>query len=300
MTNSTGESPGEYVEGHAMVGNGETVGLIAGTGDLPELFAKTIADRGDRVVVIAAVNDAFATGEADAIHRIFLGEWQRLITTLKQSSVRRVYVTGKFQREQLNNGGLFDGRFQRVMASLLERFGGAPSDDQLMLSYSQDLEHDGLTVAPVADYLSHYFVKPGVLGRHIPTGQNSADIFRAYEIAKAIASVQAGQTALVKAGVVLAIEACDGTDETIKRAGMIGGAGAVAVKVARPDQDRRFDLPVIGLSTVAAAVHSGVSVLAFESDETLVIDRDEAIALADNHGMSLVAYDPGMEKHWID
>lgn len=270
------------------------VGLIAGVGRLPYVFAENVRNQGARLVAIRAVDEAFVDGEADAVHSIFIGEWGRIVSTLKEENVDTVYVVGKLDRRLLFSGGLFDERFRAVMATIRER-----SDDAVVLGYVSDLEKEGLSVGVQSDYLSTLKMPPGIVGNGSLTAAQWADVRRAYDVAKAVSSVDAGQTAVVKDGAVFAIEAIDGTDETMRRAGQLGGRGAVAMKVSKPNQDHRFDLPVIGPETVQTAIDAGLSVLAFEARYTFVLDQDKIRSQIAEHNLILLSYEPGMEKAWL-
>lgn len=273
----------------------ETIGVIAGIGRLPYAFTASAKRAGCSVVVIRAVPGAFedvAESGADAVFDVFCGEWERLVQTLKAQGVGRVYLIGKIARDRLFGAGVFDERFRSILAGL----GPRQNDEAVVEGFIADLAREGMSVGSQADYLSDLRVSPGVVAGKPPTPVQWQDILRGYEIAKALADLDVGQTVVVKEGAVLAVEAVDGTDATIARGLEIGRGGGVVVKVARPRQDPRFDVPTIGLQTLATVARGRGEVLAFDAHETFVLDVDECRSLAEREGISLVAYAPGMEE----
>lgn len=268
-----------------------TIGVIAGKGKLPVFLAEAARAKGERVVVVRAVGEGAAPVEADAVYDIFAGRWGAIVEALRREGVERVYLAGKISREHLFAGGEFDARFQRVMASLIRR-----NDDAVMEGFVEDLAGEGIAVGPQHEYLADFLSGPGILGARRPSEEEWGDIARGYEVAKAIAGLDVGQTAVVKQGAVLAVEAVDGTDAAIARGSALGRGGAVVVKVAKPHQDMRFDVPVVGFETLQTLVRHQAAALAFEAGKTLFMEREEAVDLADRHGIALVSYHPGCES----
>ncbi len=269
----------------------ERLGLIAGPGELPGIIAARASELGNTVVVIRAIQGSIPNPPpTSTVYDIFVGEWDRIVKAFKDEGVTRAYMAGKFSREQLYGGGAFDARFQSLVASLRER-----NDDSLVQRFIEDLEDEGITVGTQLEYLDHLCFGPGVLTRQEPTPSQWRDIARGYELAKGIAGLDAGQTAVVKEGGVLALEAIDGTDRTIRRGCELGHGGAVVVKVAKPNQDLRFDVPTVGRETLASMAQTGGAVLAIESDITLVVEGRHFVALAEELGIAVVSYAPGLE-----
>jgi len=270
----------------------DRVGLIAGTGELPAILASRAVERGKYVVVIRALREpAPMPLPGTVVHDIFVGEWDRVVRTLKDEGVTRVYLVGKISREHLYARPHFDARFQAIVAGLKDR-----SDDGLVLEFVADLEREGITVGTQTEYLDHLCFGPGVLTKRVPTPSQWRDIARGFEVAKGIAALDAGQTAVVKEGGVLALEAVDGTDRTIRRGCELGRGGAVVVKVAKPDQDLRFDVPTVGRQTLAAMAESGGAVLAIEANATFVVEGRRFPELAEEFGICVVSYEPGLEE----
>jgi len=272
----------------------QVIGLIAGLGRLPQIWTLRAKERGACVTVIRAVPGAFEDAKAagaDAVCDVFAGEWGRVVATLKEHGVTQVYLIGKIARDLLFGQGSFDQRCREVLG----RLGARSNDDALIEAFVSDLAREGIEVGRQAEYLDHLLTEAGVMGRRVPTPAEWFDLVRGYQVAKAIAGLDVGQTAVVKEGAVLAVEAIEGTDRAIAR-GLAIGRGGVVVKVAKPHQDPRFDVPTIGMDTLRTVVEHGGSVLAFDAGQTFVLDREECLAYADQHGVSLVSYVPGMER----
>lgn len=268
-----------------------TIGLIAGEGKLPAVFAEAVRARGERLVVIRTVPGGAAEFDGAVVHDIFAGRWGSVVEALKREAPERVYLAGKISREHLFRGGEFDERFQMVMASLARR-----NDDAVIQGFVDDLAKEGMVVGEQREYLAHLLTEPGILTARRPSAGEWQDIARGYEVAKAVAGLDVGQTVVVKGGAVLAVEGVDGTDATIARGSALGRGGVIVVKVAKPDQDMRFDVPAIGLDTLKTLAEHRASALVFEAGKTLFMERKEAVSLADACGIALVSYTPGVES----
>lgn len=271
------------------------VGLIAGVGSLPQRLVDAVAQRGDEVVAIRVLPQAMATTDLSCTHchDIPIGQWNRVVQTLREHSVKKVYLAGKISREHLIAGSGFDDRFQSVLASLT-----AHNDQAVIEAFVADLAKEGIEVGEQTEALSHLLCAPGVLTGTMPTPQQWYDFRRGYSVAKALAEYDVGQTVVVKGGAVLAVEAVDGTDATIARGCELARGGAVVVKVAKPRQDLRFDVPTIGMGTLEVAARYQASVLGFDAGVTLLMDQDEALAFANRHGITMISYAPGLEERW--
>ncbi|HET6947373.1 MAG TPA: UDP-2,3-diacylglucosamine diphosphatase LpxI [bacterium] len=264
------------------MGGREVIGLIAGEGRLPPLLASAARSLGHRVVAITIEGDGGAVaGVADASYRAGFGEMQRIIDVLTSEGVRSVLVAGRVSRSRLVGEG--DVAFRERLRALGDR-----GDQKVFRQVVVDLlARAGITVVSPLDLAGRLRVSEGVLTRSAPTDEEREDVRVGMRLARAAAALELGQTVVLKRGIVLAVEAAEGTDETIRR-GAAFAAGAVVAKAARPDQDPRFDLPVVGLQTIEAMAGSGARVLAVEAGATLLLDRDECLALADRSGIAIV------------
>lgn len=272
------------------------IGLIAGIGRLPELLAQAARRQGDQVVVIRGLPDAPHSRifPCEQMLDIFIGDWDRIVRTLKAQNVEHVYMAGKISREYLFQNGHFDERFQRVINSV-----NARNDDAIVSGFISDLEREGMRVGEQSDYLYGLRCAEGVLTTATPSPLQWQDIAYGYRVAKAVSGLDVGQTVVMKEGAVVAVEAVEGTDAAIARGSQIARGGTVVVKVAKPDQDQRFDVPTIGNDTLDTLARHGASVLAFDADRTFLIDRVQMIEFAERHGIVLVAYEPGLEEQWM-
>ncbi len=268
------------------------IGLIAGVGRLPGLLAQAARSRGDRVVVIRALPDAPHSDvfPCETMLDIFIGKWDQIVGALKAHDVENVYLAGKISREHLFHDGEFDERFQRVLSSV-----NARNDDAIVAGFIADLEREGIITGEQAEYLAPLRCRPGVLTSFKPTAGDWQDIAAGYRVAKTVAGLDVGQTVVMKEGAVVAVEAVDGTDAAIARGSQIAQGGTVVVKVAKPNQDQRFDVPTIGKDTLETLAKHGASLLAFEADQTFLIDQAEMVGFCERHGIALVAYAPGLE-----
>lgn len=263
------------------MGGRDVIGLIAGEGDLPVLLAQAAQAAGHRVLAITVEGDGAALGRvADESHRAGFGEIRRILELLAAGGARRVLFAGTVSRARLVGEG--DEAFRTLAGASGERGDQTVFEVGLRL-----LERAGIAVASPLEFLGHLRVEEGVLTRSAPTEAEQADVQLGMRVARTAAALEFGQTVVLKAGVVLAVEGAEGTDETIRRGGGFV-RGVVVVKTARPRQDERFDLPAIGPRTLAAMADAGGRVLAVEAERTLLLDREESLRLADRSGIAIL------------
>jgi DUF1009 family protein len=187
----------------------------------------------------------------------------------------------------LSRGRLFRDFWPDLRALSLIRRAGAGHDDRILRGVAAELEREGITVVSPLLYLEEMLARPGPLSRRQPTSQELQDIDYGFTIAKAVGRLDLGQCVVVRRQVVTALEAIEGTDEAIRRGGRLAGKGAVVVKVVKPGQDLRFDLPAVGKNTIAVMGEVEAGVLAVEAGQTLIFDRQEMLALADRTGIAV-------------
>jgi DUF1009 family protein len=265
------------------------LGLIAGAGRFPLEVARAARRHGHRVAAVAFRNlTAPGLGElVDRVRWLGLGELQAALDFLHECGVSSAVLAGKVSKSSLlreRDHLDLDERATRFLEGLPDL-----RDGSILVGLAEALEEDGIRLEPQAELVPHLFVSAGVLGRVHPTPDQWLDIQFGWPIALAIGGLDIGQTIAVNDRAVLAVEAIDGTDATIERAGKLGAAGLCIVKVAKPDQDPRFDLPAIGLETVRSAARAQAGVVAFEAQRTVVLDRTELVELANELGIALVA-----------
>ena len=265
---------------------GQRIGIIAGSGEFPLLAVAEARRRGLETVVAAVrgeAEDALGDEVPDAAW-FGPGDLGGLLAFLKGRGIAEVLIAGKVRPESVLRPGALDSAARRVLEAAGE---GSPS--RLIGSLIAFFEGQGIRVLDPSPFLADRFFPPGVLTRTRPSPAVLADIERGFAVARALADLDAGQTAVVKNGQVVALEGIEGTDLTILRAGDLAGPGTVVVKVARTDQDPRIDLPGAGLRTVRSLVEARAAAFAFEAGKVVLFRKDESVAAADEHGIALVA-----------
>jgi DUF1009 family protein len=275
------------------------VGLLAGGGRFPFAFAHKARELGLPVVCVGL------TGSADAELAALVDrfDWcspvrlSRMIRLFRRGGVERVVMAGKVHKANLLHRPwklvtlLPDWRTVRFWYLRRRRDN---KDDTLLLGLIDEFARDGLRFDSALDYCPELLVRPGTLTRRVPTAREQADIQFGWELAKEMGRLDVGQSVAVKDRAVLAVEAIEGTDRAIGRAGELCRAGGfVVVKVAKPQQDMRFDVPTVGCSTVETLHRSGGRVLAVEAGKTILLDQPETVALADRYGLTIVALHDG-------
>lgn len=265
------------------------LGLIAGNGRFPFLVLDAARSLGRDVTVIAIKEEAWpdlveAADRAGAtLHSLSLGQLGKCIDTLKAEGVTEVVLAGQVKHTQLFSGVLPD----RMLLQVLTRLRGRNTD--ALISAVAGVMHDhGLTLVNSTAFLQPLLARAGTLTRRAPTVEEEADLEFGRRMADVVAGQDIGQTVIVKARAVVAVEAMEGTDEAIGRAGRLAGPGTCVVKVAKPGQDMRFDVPVVGVPTIEAMRAAGATALSIDAEKTLVLDGDAFIAAADAAGISVV------------
>lgn len=260
----------------------ERIGLIAGKGQFPLLCAQAARGRGLRVVAVAhrEETDPLLADLVEELHWIYVGQLGKIIRIFKSAGVSRALMAGG-----INRGRLFKHFRPDFRALNLIRRVGAGHDDRLLRGVADELESEGITIVPATIFLEELMAPAGPLGRHRPTADQIQDIEFGHRIAREIGRLDIGQCVAVRRQVVVALEAVEGTDATIRRGGRLAGPGTVVVKVCKPGQDLRFDLPAVGLDTIAAMQEAGAKVLAIEAGKTLIFDRAEMLKQADQAGI---------------
>jgi len=262
------------------------VAVIAGAGRLPFHVVQEGKRQGCEVIVLGIQGwaDAGLAGQVDAYEEVVVGEVGRLIERLKSHAVRRVIMAGKVTKEiLLRDRETFDAAARAVVQHASDA-----SVNRLLGEMANLLAKEGITLLDSSTFLHDHLCPTGTVTARAPTAVEASDIEVGVRAARALAALDIGQTVVVKRRVVVAVEALEGTDAAIQRAHALAGAGLVVVKTAAPSQDRRFDLPVIGLETIATLVRSEVSCLAVEAHATLLLDRDALLANANAAGLCLV------------
>lgn len=264
----------------------ERIGLLAGHGRLPLYAARGIKAAGYEPVVIGLAEEVQPELETEApfAARVSVAEIDVMADLLRRAGVSRLVMAGKVHKPPLFAGTLAGPDLQELLRSLPRK-----NDDAILGAVVDYFQRKGLTVLAQTEFLQDHLVPKGVYSRRPPDPREMEDIVFGFEMAKGIGRLDFGQSVVVKDLAVLAVEAIEGTDETIRRGGRFGRGGAVLVKVSKPQQDARFDVPTVGLDTIAAMLEAGVSTLAIEAGETFFLDRAASLALADRNNLAVVA-----------
>jgi len=255
----------------------ENIGLIAGKGQFPLLFAQAARRQGFSVVAVAhrGETDPSLNDLVDEIHWIYVGQLNKIIRIFQAAGVRRAVMAGGITR-----GRLFRDFRPDLRALSLVRRAGTGKDDRLLRAVADEMAQEGITIAPSTLFLEELLAAPGQLSRRRPTPEEMQDIQLGHEVAKELGRLDLGQCVAVRRGVVVALEAIEGTDETIRRGGTLAGPGTVVVKVSKPQQDLRFDVPAVGRDTIRVMAEVKAAALAVEAGKTLIFNREEMLEAA--------------------
>jgi len=280
---------------------GSPIGIIAGNGTFPIAVVQRLNELGFRTIVIGHKGETNPEIEkiASECEWVRVGQLGKIIYTLKRHGIRLVAFAGGVSRVKLFGGARPDWRAIRLIARL-----GTVRDDVLLRGIAEELAHSGLEVFGAAQVLDRSIAEAGLLTRRGLGVQELADARIGWEAAKGIGALDIGQTVVTFEGVVVAVEAVDGTDATIRRAGDLtrrpkvgtflpfgsaGSSGAVVVKVCKPQQDERLDLPTVGGQTIDSMIAAGATALVVEAGRTLILDWDEVVTRANSAGISILA-----------
>jgi DUF1009 family protein len=265
----------------------EKIGLIAGNRKLPLLFAEAAKRKGHSLVVIALKGDTSSGIKkyADKLYWLGLDEFSSMFGIFKAEGITQVVMAGQISPQRLFSREVSG---DPELKSLLENIRDKKADT-IFGAIAERLEKFGLELLSSTTFIEELLVKKGSLTQRKPNFPEWEDVYFGLELARAIAYLDIGQTVAVKDKAIVAVEALEGTDNLIRRAGKLARRGITLVKVSKPRQDLRFDIPVVGLNTLKNIVKAGVSCLAIEADKTIFIDKEESIALADRRGIAVVA-----------
>ncbi|MDP8299930.1 MAG: UDP-2,3-diacylglucosamine diphosphatase LpxI [Candidatus Tantalella remota] len=262
------------------------VGLIAGGGQLPLEFISSAKREGDTVVVFAIEGMAgpdVGSG-ADRVYWLNIGQFQKCFFLLLRNRIRKVAFLGKVDKNVIYQKKTAD----KTTRDTLEK-SKSKNDYAILEEISKRLAFFGIEVIDSVRYLRHLLPEKGVLSATSPNREIEEDITFGFDVAKKLAGLDIGQTLVVKDKTVVAVEAMEGTDQTIRRAGDIAGEGCVMVKVSRPHQDFRWDVPTVGPGTIERLVEAGFSALAIESERMFFVERDKCMEIADSAGIVVKA-----------
>ncbi len=265
----------------------EKIGLIAGNRKFPLLFAASAKRKGYSVIAIAIKGDTSAGLKklVDKIYWLNLADFHKIFSIFKSEGVKNVVMAGQISPTRLFSKEINKSEeLKQILASLKDK-----KADTLFGAVAQRLEAAGFNLLDSTTFIEEYLPKKGTLTKLQPDFDTWENIYFGLGLAKAVADLDIGQTVAVKSKAIVAVEAFEGTDNLILRAAKFGRGKIVIIKVSKPKQDMRFDIPVVGLKTVKNLTKAGARCLAFEADKTLFIDKEKSLELADRKGISIVA-----------
>ena len=265
----------------------DRIGLLAGAGKLPVECAKAAKLLGYEVYAVALLPETDAelkecTADCQFISIAHLDD---VLNYLKEHQVSKVTMIGKVTKELLFSGKVQpDVRMMKLIMELPDR-----KDDTIMMMFVRELAKAGIQAFDQTALIRRLMPHRGVITKREPTAEERKDMEFGFRMAKEIGRLDVGQTAVVKNMAVMALEAIEGTDACIHRGGELARGGAVVAKVAKPQQDDRFDVPTVGLATIQSMVDVGATALAIEADKTLLVEREEMLALAEANNITIAA-----------
>jgi UDP-2,3-diacylglucosamine hydrolase len=264
----------------------DTIGLIAGSGKFPILIAETAAKKGLKIVAVAhrGETDPELEKKVSSVTWVGLGQFGHLLEAFKLRGINKVLMAGGINKTNMFKNLRLDLKGMAIAGKLL-----VFHDDDILRAVAHELEKEGIRVVSSAIYLPELLAPEGCFTKRRPSKEELTDIEFGWEMAKELGRLDIGHCVVVKRKTVLALEAIEGTDKTILRGGELAHKGAVVIKVCKPDQDLRFDLPAVGLTTIRTMSRVKASALAIESGKTLVFDKEAMIRLANEWGISIIS-----------
>ena len=267
----------------------QALGLIAGNGRFPFLAAAGARRAGRRVVALAIreETDPELEREVDEWHWVSLGQLGKAIAILQAAGAHEAVMAGQVKHKQIFSGIVPDLKLMGLLARLAFQ-----NTDSLIGAVADALAREGITLLPSTAFLQDALASEGAMTRRKPSADERRDIEYGERVARTLAGMDLGQTAVVKDRAAVALEAMEGTDEAILRAGRIAGPGATVVKVSKPRQDMRFDVPVVGPGTLAAMREAGARALALDAGRTLLLDKPAFLEQAQAAGVAVWGLSP--------
>lgn len=265
----------------------KTLGILAGVGHLPVDLVKGAKASGYKTVVVGVVPglDAKLCEVADVFYSTHIGKLGKILDILKDNNIKEATMIGKVTKEILYSEGAIvpDWQAIKLLSSLPDR-----QDDTIMSALVEKLTSRGIEVIDQTIFLKALMPTAGVLSKRKPTAEEMMDMEYGFAMAQKIGGLDIGQTVVVKNKAVMAVEAIEGTDKCILRGGALGKKVIVA-KTAKPAQDNRFDMPSVGVKTIESMIAVGAAGIVMEAEKTLFVEREQALALADQHNITVVA-----------
>jgi UDP-2,3-diacylglucosamine hydrolase len=260
-------------------------GMIAGNGQFPFLVAEGARSAGVYLAIVAIREETDPRIEevADNVAWVGIGQLGKMLSFFKQHAVEKAIMAGQVRHVQIFSGALPDVRMVKMLWGLPRR-----NTDALIGGVAAELAKEGIELIDSTFFIQDHLAPHGVLTRRAPNKNELENIDYGLQIARGIAALDLGQTIVVRSRACVAIEAMEGTDATIRRAGELAKGRLTVVKVAKPNQDMRFDVPVVGVPTIETMIAAGATCLSVTARKTLIFDREAMTALADGHKISII------------
>jgi DUF1009 family protein len=261
-------------------------GLIAGDGLLPVKMAQHAKENGFDVVAISLSSDNYKQlkKHCSKIYSCSPGEVLKIENILKEEGVKQLTFLGKVHKGLILKRPKFDSKALELVKNASKL-----NDDEVMLILVQELENIGVTALDQTIFIKNLMIPAGVLGKHKPTAAQVEDVNYGFGLAKEIGKLDIGQSVVVKNKMIMAVEAIEGTDKSIRRGAKLAKNNACVVKVAKPSQDKRFDIPAVGLKTLQTMKKYKASLLAVEANETIIVDQEKVVKFADKNNIVVMA-----------
>ena len=264
----------------------QRIGLIAGAGEIPVYFAKKAHEDGVRIVSVAFTDeiDARLKPFVEKNYSISIAKTGKILKTLEKEKVEKILIIGKVEKKMIFKPQLFDLETLKLIMSFRTH-----QDKTVMLKIIEEIESRGFKVLDQMEYMKELYPEKGVLTRRQPSEKEMEDIEFGFPIARYMADQEIGQTIVVKNKTVIAVEAVEGTDQTIERGCDLSQGKCAVIKVSRTHQDYRFDSPGIGMQTLERMIKGKASVVAIEAGRIMIVERDKVVEQADRAGISIVS-----------
>ena len=265
----------------------DKIGIIAGRGKFPILFAQEAKKKDLELVVLAVKGDTSALIKkyADSIYWFDISEFKKIFEIFKKEDIKRIVMAGQINPRHIFGKKIHqDSELVKILEDLKDK-----KADTIFGAIAKRIESLGIEIMDSSTFLKDHMPAKAVLTKREPTFKEWDDIYFGLDIAKVMGALDIGQTVVVKDKIIVAVEALEGTDLTIWRGGKIAGSGIIVVKVSKPKQDVRFDIPVIGLNTIKNLIKAKAACLAIEASKTLFLDKEDSLDLADRKDISIVS-----------
>lgn len=261
-------------------------GLIAGDGLLPVKMAQYAKDNGFEVVAISLAADNYKQLKkyCSKVYSVSPGEVLKIEKILKEEGIKQLTFLGKVHKGLILRRPKFDAKAIEMVTRAVRL-----NDDQVMLTIIEELENIGVTILDQTIFIKNLMIPAGVLGKAKPTPEQMEDVNYGFSLAKEMGKLDVGQSVVIKDKMIMAVEAIEGTDKCIRRGAKLAKKGAAVIKVSKPSQDKRFDIPAVGLRTLQTMKKYNANLLSVEANETIIVDQEKVVKFANKNNIVIMA-----------